>query len=686
MNGVLIPSRLSGLSRAGAKPAADAMVFGSASDYRPDFNAPRGDSGWGASVYQVLDRRGQPAELMAVLVDAGHQPRSNAIVSLSQNPVLGLLNPIGAGNQNTTGQKQSYVICTAPPGPSLQAQLRQGDAKGKIAAGRMSDLEIIETVLRPVAHALDGLASRNLTHRAIRPDNIFSTGRDQPCVLGAAWAGPPGASQPKLYDPPYLAQCHAFGRGQGSMGDDIYALGVTMLVLAIGETQLLAIADDVMIRRKLHQGSFSALVEEAKLPPALSDLLRGMLAEDPEHRPPPLLLTDPSAARARRVAARPPRRGQRPIELGGQEVWNVRSLAHLMTSHPEAGINALKTGAIDRWLRRMLGDSALAQRLDQVTAARDYDGAEGPHADLINLARATAVLDPLAPFHWRGTCFWPDALGALIGNSIAKGERGAEIEELLGAEAITAWAAAKPETGDQHDLRTEARNIRVWLNSKGLGSGLIRVLYGLNPTLPCQSKLLGGAQPSRLSELLASLDAHAAGPENRAGTPADRHLISFIAARSEHRLDTELNGLATAATTELPMALLRLYASLHMISLAAPLPHLGAWMAGLCVDQINGWRGAAQRGLLASRMKQCAEEGSLRAMYDLLADRSGRAADRAGAERAWQELLVIDGQLGAIDAGGAVRATRARAVADDIIGAIGIVGFTASIIFLVLGL
>jgi hypothetical protein len=41
-----------------------------------------------------------------------------------------------------------------------------------------------------------------------------------------------------------------------------------------------------------------------------------MLAEDPDHRPPPALLRDPSGARGRRVAARPASRAQRSFKIG----------------------------------------------------------------------------------------------------------------------------------------------------------------------------------------------------------------------------------------------------------------------------------------------------------------------------------------------------------------------------------
>ena len=66
----------------------------------------------------------------------------------------------------------------------------------------------------------------------------------------------------------------------------------------------------------------------------IGDLVRGMLAEDPEHRPPPALLLDPASARAvalprGRLAGR-----RSAITLAGSEVWDARSLALALAVDP----------------------------------------------------------------------------------------------------------------------------------------------------------------------------------------------------------------------------------------------------------------------------------------------------------------------------------------------------------------
>ena len=89
-------------------------------------------------------------------------------------------------------------------------------------------------MLRPAAHVLEHLQGRGITHRGIRLDNVFQSAPGQPVVLGAAWAAPPAMAQPALFEPPYSAMCLPAGRGDGSIADDVYALGVLLLCLALG--------------------------------------------------------------------------------------------------------------------------------------------------------------------------------------------------------------------------------------------------------------------------------------------------------------------------------------------------------------------------------------------------------------------------------------------------------------------
>ena len=210
-------------------------------------------------------------------------------------------------------------------------------------------------------------------------------------------------------------------------------------------TPLAQLDDSAILRRKLELGTYAALAGDERLPPIIGDLVRGMLAEDPEHRPTPTLLRDPASARGRRVAARPPRRAQRPIVLGSGEAWNARSLAYALAIEPDQGLNALRANHVEQWLRRGLGDAQLATRVEELVRHRNLDMSPNDvDGEAALVMRAIAVLDPLAPLCWRGLALWPDGIGtALAAAQASKPDAVVPLEEIILREEAGNWAAAR---------------------------------------------------------------------------------------------------------------------------------------------------------------------------------------------------------------------------------------------------
>jgi hypothetical protein len=647
--------------------------------FEVDFAQPLPAAAGGRTAYVATDRRDQRAGLMAVEVGRAHPARAAELVKFTAGPVAGVLSPMAHGAaRDARGQAAQYVICQAPPGPPL---LAAGMARFAV----WDESALIQQVLRPAAHALDLLRERGLTHRAIRPDNLYRLGPGEPVVLGCAWAAPPAMQQPALFEPPYSAMCLPAGRGAGSIADDVYALGVTLLCLALGRLPMAGEDAMEVTQRKLERGSFPALIGDERLPPVLHDIVRGMLAEDPDHRPTPAMLVDTEVARGRRVAARPPRRSQRPLEIGAFSVWTARTLGFAMAREPEAGLHGLRTGAVDRWIRRSLGDSGLAARLDEAVRVRAAQGEMATARDDSLLAmRAVAILDPQAPLCWNGVALWPDGLGPALAAESGEGASEAvltALAELAGVEAIGIWATTRAERCDAATLRLDAHQHRALLRLKGWGGGVARLRYALNPLLACRSRMLHRESVVRLPDLLPALEALAKQGDAQAFGGLDIEIGAFIAARGELGIDAELAALADGRRTERQaLAMLRLLAAVQARTRGPALPALAAWLAKRVAPALAVFKGRSRRQQREAALTELTGPGRLGALLAVLDDAEGLAADRRDHEAALAEASAIDRQIAELGTGADGRRTAARRIGQEGVAAIGVLALVYAVL------
>jgi eukaryotic-like serine/threonine-protein kinase len=652
-----------------AKPPATASSVETliAGQYVVDMARPLAAAGGGLPAFAVTDLETNRGDLMALRLQRHIVPRAQALLAL-RTPIEHLLTPLAHGpGPPSTVEPAYYVVAIAPSGPPVSVDLQP-----------WPEAALIAQVLRPAALMLDRLADRGVTHRAIRPNNVFcgETGQPwrRPVVFGAAWAAPPASLQPAVFEPPYSAMCLANGRGEGSIADDVYALGVLLLTLALGRMPLDGSDDNAVVHRKLEFGSYAALVGDQRLPAVIGDLARGMLAEDPDHRPVPALLLDPAAARSRRVAARPPRRAPHPLKFAGQTIWDTRSLAYGLARQPAQALLALRAGAVESWIRRELGDAVLGAHIEEIVRHSGDPAAEEGFADAMLIMRAVCLVDPLAPLCWRGIAVWPDGLGPVLASLPAGDPQiGAWLLELIAAEAQGTWGSGRPERCDLMVLRVEARQLHGWLQMRGPAGGLRRLIYQLNPLYACLSPLLAGHCVARLIDLLPALEAVAATVDREQLRPVDADVAAFVAARSDHRTEVDAANQARPETDAAAMsAQLRLLAQLQLRHYPRPLPGLAGWLVDQAGPLLATWSNRQRRAAIAEQLRALVPAGQLAAILALAEDPAGHGLDAQEARTAAAALARIDRELRQIATGAAARGEMAQHLGQEIAASVGL--------------
>ena len=581
--------------------------------------------GGGADAFAVRGHDG----LLAIRVLAHAPPRAEPLVRLNGARVAGVSLPVAHHAARFPDGVAPALVCTRPEGAPLGHGLRPSRIWG--------EAELLACVLRPVVAALAGLQAAGVTHRAIRLDNVFQTQPGTAVTLGEAWSRPPAMLQPAWMEPAPAATCHPAGRGNGSTADDVYALGALLLLLARGGDVRLADATmDEVVAAKLQHGSFAAMSGGARLPPAIGELARGMLFDDPEHRPQPALLADPDAARARRIPTRVTRRAQRPLTLGAAQVWDARGLAQHVANDGAATGALLTGGRVERWLRLSLGETQLAAAVDGIRAAM----ADTPLGVAVASCHLVAVLDPAAPLCWPGLRCWPDGIAPLL---LQGPEVGLALAQMAEADVVPGWAERRSEAMGASLARMEWRPMQSALRSGP--AALPRLRYERNPTLACQGALAAHA-PLGPDDMLLALNALAALP-GRPPLPLDAEAVAFVAARC-----ATPSGAKSAQTATGQLAML---ARIEARVRGQPTPALAAWLVGALADKVAARPGPAARKSLTRALEAAAARGALGAILALLRGSAARLAEQREAASAAARIAAIDRALLAAGARGAGR-------------------------------
>ncbi len=652
-----------------------------AGEYEPDLAQPLPAYGGGLSAYAVRGQRGVATTLVAIEVAADDPPRPHALAVLQTAKIASVMLPlrhdIACWPDGRAGQ---FVVCRIPPGRPLAESLEQNGAIWDEAA-------LLRDVLRPAAAALASLHGAGVTHRAIRPDNVFRAATGG-VTLGCAWASSPGRLQPAVLEAPSMAVCLPAARGNGQQADDIYALGALLVTLLSQRLPMAGLSEREMLWRKLELGSFRALTAGLRLPAMLGEVLQAMLSDEPDHRPAASVLADAGLARVRRPPTHPVRRADRPLPLGSHEAWTARTLAYALAAEPVAGLRGLRNGSVIGWLRRSLGDPIAADAMDAV-APRHADLVADAEGDAFLLMRAVAVLDPAAPMCWCGHSLWPDGIGpALVA---ADPQHAQQLLMLVSLDPVPAWLEARGQSGQAANPMLLPRLHRVNFGAHTAASVPWRLRYALNPLLACRSPSLGGALALRAADVPPALELVAARGDQRADLPLDLELVAFIAARFDRLIDPNLAHtlppIATpgdaAAVADAALAQLRVLARLQGVQ-SPPTPHLAGWLASRTENLLSHWRRRAQQAALRHTLREQALAGRLAPMLALFDNQDAKDRDRLAATAAKHALAQLDREIASLRRD-TDHMRQARIIGDQIAAALGVITLSATLLSVLLG-
>jgi hypothetical protein len=593
----------------------------------PEFATPN------AEAFVAEDKRDPNRNLFALICRPDLQPRVNIMRALKGATTMGFVPLVDWGTMlwPPLGRQCMTVIYERPVGKKLMANLR-ADFK------RIDEYEINRRVIEPMVAAIKELTARGITHRAIRPTNMWYMDEGGERIsLGDCVTTPPAFDQPVAFESVESGMANPVARGSGTFSDDLYSLGVTVVFLLMGRNPVAHLDEDQLLKQKIQQGSYNTLVGDERLPLPLIELLRGLLCDDPDQRwdieSLDLWL---SGRRLSPLQSRLERRAARGFPFNGREYGNCRELAQAMAKNWELAIPPVLEGKLELWLRRAVEDAERAQVIaEQVRMALNSGNDKRAGIDLM-LCKVLIILDPTAPIRYKGFNAMPDGFGSALAAVMAqKGDSRLMAEIILRGVPSLWFEARKSYLPDNSLMEGNFRELKGYLTQTGMGFGLERCLYEMNDSLPCQSPLLGEEYVVELKEMLPALNA-AAGKRSDAKTwPVDRHVAAFMGARARSDIDRNLVQLTDPEPSKALMAMLNLFAVFQYRLGPESLPTLAAWVGGLVGPVVGAFHSREKRKELEKEIPKIIRRGSIVELYNLLDNEEAHSKDKH--EFAWAQ-------------------------------------------------
>ncbi len=602
----------------------------------PDFNTPT------AQAFVAEDRRDPGRPLFALVCRPDLPPRTNVMRSLKGVQTPGLLPLIewGPAFWSPLGRTCMMVVYERPAGgrvmSSLNAEIR-----------RFEDWEVSKKLVGPLTAALKELAARGVTHRAIRPTNMFYMAGDREgLVLGDCVTAPPGLDQPAMFETIEAAMAFHAARGSGTYSDDMYSLGVSLVLLLLGRNPVAQQDEATILRNKVAVSSYAALVGDERLPIGSIEVLRGLLCDDVDERwPIESLELWLSGRRLSPIQAKLPKRSQRSFQFGGAEYNSAREIGIAFARRWDEAVPVVLEGKLELWLRRALEDKEKAEGV--AVAVRNVTGALGDKkaaADVM-LAKVCMILDPTAPIRYRGFHAMPDGFGPCLAWMIAEQKDYRLLIECINREVPKLWLAERHSYNPEWSLLEQNfRELRDFLKQPAIGSGLERCLYVLNESLPVQSPLMAEDYVVDIKELLPALD-RAARRADQKSWPFDRHTVAFLACHLNYDISQQLQALNAPDPAMSALGMLNLLAILQWRLGPPELHNLTSWVGGLLGPVISSYHGRERRRELEREIPRLVRQGSLLELYRFVDDPEQRQKDADGFAWAQAEWAAADQEI-----------------------------------------
>ena len=582
--------------------------------YTIDFSSPLA---WldtnGAKAYKVEDKINDKKELFALICNNFTAPRSSLLPYLKSidHPAIMKLIEYGVVSYTKDYSRNMALIYETPQGG------RVIDEQGAYCLKNQP--EKFKSEILSMLSAVEVLKSYGITHRAIRPNNIYyrDEGREH-IILGDCIASFPAYYQPGCCETIESLMAQKEGRGNGNDKNDIYAIGVIGLQLYLGHSFFEDLTDSEILRLKLKKGSYAALLGNDKLSVYYGTVFRGLLNDNEEERFNYTQIYSLLEGKPGNISISSTERPKKTLTISGEKVYTPTEVAYALLQNPEEGYDLLKSGKISDWVKNGLENEKLSAQIDKLI----HTNSDNTSSRELLISKLCIILAPHLPIKYKTLWLFPNSVSKMIFLAIKNSENLSIYYDLLNSDLFKLWYQ------EQTTVRAPSNSgeFRSYISRRDMGYGLDRIMYDFDEDLPCISPLLGDEFVNSAPRILRALDNNYA--HNKVTSmPYDRNIMGYLRCKLGKKIDGILTDLNTSREALQASAILRLYTDMQNKYGPSQLPNLAKWLVSSCMLIIKSYHNIKYQKYLEREVLKIHKNGKLYEITEIIENEEARQKD-----------------------------------------------------------
>lgn len=597
--------------------------------FYPSRPLPAFDHAYGKA-FEATDAHSPNKQLYAMVLDNTVPYRSMALHEMNgvAMPFATTLHGYGSVQCSHLGESRMVLFLERPRGQTLSEYIR--------TQGRLNEHRATDQIILPVVKSLLSMREREIpiSHGHINPNNFFL---GEESVLGECYSAPCSVFNHYLYEPPERAGAVPLGRGEANEKSDCYALGVMAFEAIYGLDKLKSLPREEFTRLTLEIGTYNLFASNREFTDMYQDFFRGVLADNPNERwGLDQMQQWIGGKRFNMIAPGSPKEASRAFEYRGENIFSRRLLAYVFQRNWRDATKDVRTLRLDRWAEMSLHKPEMAERIER--ALRIAGEASNERAVNDMMTRLVAILDPTGPIRTLSFAVRPDGIGPMLAQ-LTHENNPTELSYLLNmieTDVSNYWSDLDNfNKAQDQSVLWRLQRVRSFLKSRAFGFGMERVLYDLNPTLPCQSDLLKQHHVTTAADALKALDAMAKTMAPNSSF-TDRHLAAFLASKIDVSKEVRLNDLSTIPTlaNNPELVVLKILARAQARYERLQLVGLATWAAMRIEKMLDEIHNRVTRKDLKMELKRLAQSGVLADVLSAVVNRDIAQRDHEGYAKA----------------------------------------------------